>query len=52
MHLFQMFGQQPFGRIYDSVNANFTFPFQPNLHPFLSFQAILGGQGGVDGWKV
>jgi hypothetical protein len=49
MHLFEMFGQQPFDTIRDNVNANFTLPFQPNLHPFLSFRAILGGQGGDDG---
>ncbi len=48
----KMFGQQPFGKICDNANANFTFPFWPCLHPlFLSFQTILSGQGGVCGWE-
>jgi len=44
MHLFQMFGQQPFGIICNNASANFTFPFRPN-----HLQAILGGQGGAGG---
>jgi hypothetical protein len=47
-----MFGQQPFGAICDNASANFIFPFQPNLRPFLSFQTILGGQGGASGLKA
>jgi len=33
----QMFGQQPFGTICDNASANFTPPFQPNIHPFFCF---------------
>jgi hypothetical protein len=44
-----MFGQQSFGTICDNASANFTFPFQPNLHPFFVLPAKLGGQGGAGG---
>jgi hypothetical protein len=52
MHLLQMFGQQPFGTICDNASANFTFRFRPNFVHSLSFWAMLGGQGGADGWEA
>jgi hypothetical protein len=34
MGFLQMLSQQPFGTICNNASANFTLPFQPNLHPF------------------
>jgi hypothetical protein len=49
MHLFQMFGQQPFGTIATMQVSILYFHFDLTFVHFLSFRAILGGQGGIDG---